>query len=125
MRALALLAVVAACSDLDTIETGVCGNGAIDENEDCDSSDESVCLACQLRCETTECPTGYACGADKICRAPSGAFYPTDETTFATTDFTVSDVNWDGAGDVLGLTATSINILPGSALPGAVQSTSP
>src|SRR5215208_2860138 len=102
MRALALIVLVAACSDLDSIDTGICGNGAIDEAEDCDSTDMSQCVACQLVCQGEQhtCPTGYACGADNFCRAPSGVFYPTEAKTFPTTDFAVSDVNWDGAGDV-------------------------
>jgi hypothetical protein len=117
MRALALIVLVGACSDLDSIETGICGNGAIDQNEDCDSTDSATCVACQLRCVDGVCPSGYGCGADGFCRAPSGVFYPTPATTFPVSEVAVSDVNGDGAGDVLGLTSTSITVLEGDPAP--------
>jgi hypothetical protein len=119
MRALALIVLVAACSDLDSIETGVCGNGAIDATEDCDSTDTTQCMQCQLVCQGDEhtCPAGYACGADNFCRAPSGVFYEAGAVTFPVSEYAVSDINWDGAGDVLGLTPTSISVLQGDTTP--------
>src|SRR5688500_6306671 len=116
MRALAILVLVCgACSDLGTIATGVCGNGAIEPGEDCDHPDPNRCVACELRCEGGDapCPAGYACAADGFCRAPSGVFYPGASAPFAVTDFAVSDVNFDGAGDVMGTTSTSITVLQG------------
>ncbi|MBI3202669.1 MAG: VCBS repeat-containing protein [Myxococcales bacterium] len=73
--------VVGACTELEDIPGGVCGNGVVEAGEDCDG--DSGCNpagkagACRFACETAgECKPGWVCGADAICRAPTGEFNP-------------------------------------------------
>ena len=93
---LGLIAVVlGGCEQLPAIQAdGRCGNRILEPNqgEDCDNGDSSglpdgtLCglpgtvSACRFVCQpaempgqppVVECPTGYACGNDTICRAPS------------------------------------------------------
>ena len=82
MRAMhvALLAsALAACTDFDSLDRGVCGNGIIEPGEDCDSGD-ATCVRCAVTCdEQTDCPTAaYACGTDGLCHAPDGGMEEID-----------------------------------------------
>jgi hypothetical protein len=45
MRCLGYLILLAACTDFDDVSRGVCGNGLLEPNEDCDSSDASCVRA--------------------------------------------------------------------------------
>jgi hypothetical protein len=85
---LAAVAGLLACADLDGADFGVCGNNVVelDDGEDCDtiadpSLGEDIQCAppggaqeCRYVCDGAECPRGWACGDDGICRAPSGEF---------------------------------------------------
>jgi hypothetical protein len=74
------------CSSLPVISAGVCGNAVVDPGEDCDTfpvSSGTSCRPpgaagqCRLDCTTGSgdvCPSGWGCGADGICREPSGVF---------------------------------------------------
>ena len=68
------LAVVAGCTDFDTIDRNVCGNGLLEPGEDCDSGAAS-CVRCAVVCSAVgDCPNAaYACGVDGVCHAPGGA----------------------------------------------------
>ena len=115
MKWIAIVVALAACSDLEPIDMGVCGNGVIDRDEDCDSSADH-CVQCALKCAAVEpaCPAGYICHTDGFCYAPGGVF-PSDPTATAAfsagvIDYAVSDVNKDHAGDLVGVTATSLAV---------------
>ncbi|HEU0033987.1 MAG TPA: VCBS repeat-containing protein [Kofleriaceae bacterium] len=106
-----------ACSDFDDLTRGVCGNGVIEAGEDCDTDDAS-CVRCAIACETAaDCPGDpYACGADGFCHAPSGVFAPpSTPVAFGADDVRVTDIDRDGIGDVLGVSATSIAVRHGDA----------
>jgi hypothetical protein len=110
MRTAILVLAVAACSDLPPYQAE-CGNGIIDEHEDCDSP--TGCLACSLPCQPDgSCgsdATGYVCGGDGICHAPGGAFKSEPQSlAFNARDLFVTDVNGDRVGDVIGVSPTSL-----------------
>lgn len=116
MRHALLLAVfLTACTDFESLDRGVCGNGLIEEGEDCDSSDPS-CVRCAVTCdEAADCPTGaYACGTDGLCHAPGGTLAPpVSAGPFQVNDYRITDIGGDGTGDVVGSSRTSIVIKPG------------
>lgn len=113
--ALLLSAAALSCIDLKPIASGVCGNFVVDDasNEDCDRfADEpgAACGApdsedaCRFICSgTAVCPKGYGCGADAVCRRPSGEL----EELGAAVEFpslqglATGDFNADGATDLL------------------------
>lgn len=75
--------VVSSCLDLPEMTEGVCGNGVVDRGEDCDGFvgyEGASCetpghaASCRYVCSPGDCPPGWGCGTDGICRAPSGAF---------------------------------------------------
>jgi hypothetical protein len=66
---------------------------------------------------SSECPTtDYTCGTDGLCHAPGGALGPPGAAgSFLVDDFAITDVDHDGAGDVLGFARTSILVRHGDA----------
>lgn len=114
---LALLAwcIAAACTDFAPIDRGVCGNGILEEGEDCDSSDPS-CSRCAVTCSAdADCPTAdYTCGVDGLCHAPGGALgQPHTAGTFQASELRITDIDRDGIGDVVGLSRTSVVVRHG------------
>jgi hypothetical protein len=83
-----LLALAPACANFDDIPVGECGNRVVDPGEDCDTFDRggAACAkpgephACRLTCDpdaqSSGCPAanGWSCGADGVCRQPTGTF---------------------------------------------------
>ena len=133
----AALLALAACHDLPAL--GTCGNGIAEQTlgEACDDAgDSATCTAtCELRCTTSAvtadyvavaqasdgtsryCPgSTYRCGADLICRAPSGQFAAPDPAlAFDITGSPVlGDLDGDGNIDLIGTSATSIVVRFGS-----------
>ncbi len=107
----AVVALVS-CASLDPLPSGTCGNGVVDSNEDCDSHDlgSFKCgapgsdRACKLTCATaTECPDGWGCAVDGVCRQPAGVF-PTalDPVSSGVTGIHPGDFDGDGRKDILG-----------------------
>jgi hypothetical protein len=112
MRSLALLVICAACSTLDPIERGVCGNGLIEPGEDCDSHDPT-CVACAVTCTAVaDCPNAaYTCGVDGLCHAPSGVLAPaTPPSLFLYDEVRITDIDHDGINDVVGASKTSLAV---------------
>ena len=102
------------CANLVPLTPGVCGNGVVDPGEDCDGFADAAAheacgapsagpLACRFTCAASAaCPTGYNCGNDLICRAPSGAFEPLGAPLSVGADgVTLADFNGDGLADAL------------------------
>ncbi len=112
---LVLSLLLSACTSFESLDRNVCGNGLIENGEDCDSSDAS-CVRCAVTCsDADDCPNAsYACGADGLCHAPGGTLAPPASAgPFQVNDFTITDVGGDGAGDVVGLSRSSIVVRNG------------
>jgi hypothetical protein len=110
------LLTLAACTTFDPVTRGVCGNGIVEDGEDCDSTD-ATCVACAVVCATAaDCPnTAYTCGIDERCHAPSGTFgQPQVAGTFAANDYRITDLDHDGIGDVVGVSDSSIVVRHGA-----------
>jgi hypothetical protein len=117
MKLTLLLIALTACTEIDSVDRGVCGNGLLEAGEDCDSGDPQ-CVSCALTCSTVDdCPTAdYACGVDGVCHAPGGVLGQARSVgTFSAEDVRVTDIDEDGIGDALGLTSTSMVIRHGDA----------
>ena len=92
--ALGFVVLLLDCASLDKLPQDTCGNGVIDQHEDCDTfpndpsdTTRARCgaptdgeTACRLRCglqtngDTLVCPDGWGCSVDHICREPTGKF---------------------------------------------------
>ena len=117
---LAVVVAALACSDLSPIEPDVCGNGALDPGEDCDGSAGSgeACGApgepngCYFTCGSgIACPTGYACGLDSRCRAPSNTFaLAPGPVKFLASTFHGGDVDGDGYADLSGMEGDTLQV---------------
>jgi hypothetical protein len=132
------------CSTLPDL--GECGNGIVEAGEACDE-DSELCATCQLVCVTSEvvaasgldaeyvnldpevdtfegddryCPTGHGCGADGVCRAPSGRFFRSGEPVDVESDrVEVGDVDDDDAADVIAIGDSTVRVLYGAEDEGA------
>ena len=111
----ALLATSPGCTVLPNLERNVCGNRIVepDSGEDCDGGSRATrcgaprsAFACRLLCDPSvlppDCPDGYGCGSDGVCREPTGEFQeatllsPRSSAELATGDFDA-----DGRDDVV------------------------
>jgi len=113
---------LAGCANLEEIKEDTCGNGVVEDaiGEDCDGQEHCgapgtrhACLhTCDLAATPTiECPTGFGCGVDAVCRKPSGAFETLSTTTTATAlDLFTGDVNGDGCHEVVHTTRRGTTI---------------
>ena len=116
MRWLAL-ALLTACTSFDAVPRDTCGNGILEPGEDCDSPAAS-CVRCAVTCQAAmDCPTAdYTCGVDGFCHAPGGALGPPVAAgSFLVDDYTITDVDRDRIGDVVGISKTSIVVRHGDA----------
>lgn len=110
---LALATSSVSCGDLSLLESGACGNFVIDLGEDCDGHPleaNTVCAepgkpnACRQVCEVDgKCPVGWGCGADGICRQPSGSFAQIGDSIPIASEIVMYPGDFDGdrATDVL------------------------
>jgi hypothetical protein len=100
---------LAGCDDLARLDVDVCGNRVVEDGEDCDGQETcgppSSLHACRYLCGTDQggaCPTGYACGADAVCRRPKGSFASLlARSTGTALDLVVGDVNADRCADLV------------------------
>ncbi|WP_394838920.1 VCBS repeat-containing protein [Pendulispora rubella] len=117
LGALLVLGTVCLASCQTLPDTGACGNGVVEVQlgEVCDGTSTlagTVCnAACQYACVrgadasdgVGKCPGGYYCGADSVCRAPSGQFARDDNASMASDAdrIDVADVDDDGSLDLI------------------------
>ncbi len=116
---LVALLVLTACSELASIEPGICGNGVIEATEDCDSL-LPHCSSCSLVCTSdADCMTlggpGYVCGPDRLCHAPAGTFIHAAQVSVAVDAYRIANVNTteDFFGDVIAQSGSSVTVLYG------------
>ncbi|MCB9588627.1 MAG: VCBS repeat-containing protein [Polyangiaceae bacterium] len=120
--------VLASCANLNTIESGECGNGVIEPEagEECDSFPEGNCAPkgsenqCRYLCttassqpgsETVNCPAGFGCGTDGVCRRASGDYTPGSVLRQGYTLRVESgDFDGDGQSEIVSVTPTELGI---------------
>ncbi len=115
----------AGCTDFATVTPNVCGNGVVEEHEDCDQTDSktsgNACGQpgktgeCQFSCTyggSKKCPSGFACGEDDICRKPIAQKWTAalPVTASPANDILVADFDGDGLDDVAAVTSSSIDV---------------
>lgn len=120
--ALAMACNKIATRDLPEIRQGVCGNGVVDEGEDCDlyAPEGQQCGmrggpgACRFTCDqvseggSVSCPTGWRCGTDGVCRSATGSFDPSGASIeAAVVRVLLGDFQGNGSAAVLGMGAAS------------------
>jgi len=106
---LALLAASAltGCADLPLLDENTCGNRVLEPGEDCDGQagcgDTKHPHSCRYLCEgELECPDGFGCGLDQVCRQHGGRFESVFVSSSVTTrDLLVGDINGDGCAELL------------------------
>jgi hypothetical protein len=118
LRILALLAAcsAAACDDLPALQRNQCGNTIIEQGEDCDGAgvgDNPCNEVCRVECsESGACPTGWGCGADGLCRQPTGLFVPLGNTVLVSAEkLDLADVDGDGRDDVVATRGGSVSVV--------------
>ncbi|WP_437593508.1 FG-GAP repeat domain-containing protein [Sorangium sp. So ce1000] len=122
-----VLAIAAAgCANLSLLEEDVCGNRVVEEpDEACDGQEgcgaPGSAHQCRYLCGGAEglaCPGGYGCGADGVCRRPTGVFEELSARTMVTAmDLSIGDINADGCDELVHTTleSTTITALPSQA----------
>ncbi len=124
LMAAVLGAVAASCANIESIASDVCGNAVVDPGEDCDLGSrfagQTGCRApgsegeCRFDCAAAEdgsptaCPTGFGCGADAICRAPSGALERQNDLDEGASILVPGDLDGDGTQDLLAQTSGGV-----------------
>jgi len=117
-----------ACQDADRPTLEECGNGIIEPavSEDCEPVQDpercgavgSGAPACRWTCAASECPEGFHCGVDAICRRPClghegeplcnpFASLSTDVTTADVADVVLTDVIGDARPEIVTVEFTS------------------
>ena len=114
---LCLSAFVSACVNLPDIPSGVCGNGIVEQGEDCDpfrAADAPSCRppgssgACHIDCALGSdgvrraCQAGFGCDVNDLCREPTGTFEaPTSFVVGGATSLLAGDFDGDGRQDLV------------------------
>lgn len=120
---LLLAGVLAGCADLPAVDLGTCGNHVVEAGEDCDGFPAGACRApgseraCRFDCSVDAngarraCPTGLACGADSVCRAPTGELgSASTASSTPTIRTTLADFDGDGRRDLLAVTPAAVEV---------------
>ena len=92
--------------------SNTCGNGVIEQGEDCEPTLDNhgaTCAppgaanACHYTCGSATCPASYGCGVDSRCRQPTGDFVEAKGSPFVGQDefVGVADFNGDHVLDVV------------------------
>ncbi len=119
----AILATLAACSDLTRLPADSCGNTVVEDGEDCDQfvdpalGDGLVCAGCRYVCSAEEavCPVGWGCGPDGTCVHGTGQYQPAPGSPFPleARQWQTGDVDGDGRADLIGVQVDEIRLLLG------------
>jgi hypothetical protein len=99
------------CAVLEPLEAE-CGNGVLDPGEDCDGNFPGQAIPCReataedrcrFDCSSGEaCPPGFGCGADDVCRRPSGMLGDgVGPFGGRTSEIVVADIDADRFADIL------------------------
>ncbi|MCP4498972.1 MAG: VCBS repeat-containing protein [Deltaproteobacteria bacterium] len=125
--ALVLGASSSACYVFEDIDVdGRCGNQVLEplRGEDCDGPTENESIrcappedehACQYSCaEGAECPQGWQCGSDEVCRIGSGKFI-TQVVPLGGNHLGIGDMDGDGNTDVVAFADRATRIAFGDA----------
>ena len=124
----ALLPGASTCADLPYLEPGTCGDRVVEREagEDCDLlvdpslGDDLVCgppdgsaQQCRYVCDGAECPEGWKCEDDGICRAPAGSFEVPDEplTLVAADEVLLADLAEDERDELVARSGGELTIL--------------
>lgn len=121
MRLWAFAILLFGCTELADVARLRCGNGLHEDeaNEDCDGlpvdspytcGAPATANACRLLCDTTACPTGWACGADAVCRFGTGRFEPSKAINMPGNFMQVADLDADGFADVITQSFASLQV---------------
>ncbi|MEZ4370258.1 MAG: VCBS repeat-containing protein [Polyangiaceae bacterium] len=121
-------AALVSCANLGTIERGECGNGVVEPEagEECDSFPADNCAPkgdaneCRYVCTTASspagteainCPAGFGCGTDGVCRRASGDYTPGSVLRQGYTLRVESgDFDGDGQSEIVSVTPTELGI---------------
>ncbi len=120
LAGLAVSLVSLACADLPVVDTGVCGNGIVEANEDCDTyaPPGNVCRPpsatanpCRYDCSAQSggaeaCPKDARCGVDHICHfsSPNPTYAAFGEPlAIPAQSLRLGDFDGDGKQDLLAL----------------------
>lgn len=123
--------LLAACQPLEDLQPNECGNGVVEAGEDCDliANGESICIEpgqpseCSFACDDEgRCPVGFGCGADNVCRRPSGTFSDTLylQTPSQAFELMVGDFDADRREEIVSVEPGRVRVLFARS-PGDVQ----
>lgn len=116
LKLLAPVLLLAGCADLETLADGACGNGVVEQDEDCDlfaaPDDGTSCIPagnlneCHWQCDPVDsappCPDGWVCMANGLCVQHAGTFVESSATEVrASTRLSTGDLDGNGATDLL------------------------
>ncbi len=117
------IVLAASCANLPNVDANVCGNKVVDTNEDCDSfgvggttfcrAATSAQGACRFDCDSSKqhtCPDSYGCGADNICRLPSGTFGKATPVGVPVEQMAIGDFDGDRHQDVVTQAASGLRV---------------
>ncbi|MEM9489256.1 MAG: VCBS repeat-containing protein, partial [Myxococcota bacterium] len=125
-----------ACNDLQNLQVGQCGNGVVEDGEDCDlfvedgqgmscgAATDPTEQRCRFKCSTTAtttgdtsaCPIGWSCNRSGVCQYASGQFIESvgSPVDLANQDIQIGDFDGDGSNDLIGFTENSVSVRFGS-----------
>jgi hypothetical protein len=122
-------ALLAACTAVPRLDSGVCGNRIVEANEDCDGysgmGPGTACGApgtsneCSFVCDVAGgvvCPEGWGCGQDGRCRQPLGRFDADGRAPirFPAESLAIGDLDGDGYPDLVGTQGSLLSVRFGS-----------
>jgi hypothetical protein len=131
-----VLGLSAACTPLQEIAANVCGNGVIEKGEDCDRFVDKtlggkltcaqagephqchyVCTPTSDGSQPADCPGGWSCGQDGVCRYASGEFREPALLTMSNAEgFDLGDVDGDGLLDLVSWLGATLTVRYGAGL---------
>lgn len=131
--ALLMLGGAASCAELGPLSADTCGNGVLEDGEDCDGAplepalgrhcgaadSENRAEACRMLCSVTEadglvteyrCPDGWSCGPDGICREWIGEFNAALSFDADVQQIAAADFDGDQRDEILAIGSSEITV---------------